>query len=137
LLGSELADLLVLELARPRSEESLHPAAALGSPMDPNVVVARVEDAARRTSATIRRVEVMPSSPTRQDLGRLQVNLTASGDYASLKQWLAQSMSRLPTATISQLRLERRDGAGTTRGQLELVGVLTLWSSPQSIAVNR
>lgn len=136
-LAAELLQVQAATAGQVRASAALHPALGLGPEPDSSWVVARMEQAARQTGVFVRRFELtrLPASP--QELGRLQIALVAQGDYASLKHWMFEWGSRLPTATVSQLRLERPDSTSLSAPVLEWSGVVTVWSQPMTSQVPR
>ncbi len=115
--------------AQPATAPS-HPALALAAQPEADLVVQRLEQAARMARVVIRRVEATRVPPSATELGRLQLAVVAEGSYADLKRWMAEWTARLPAATISQLRLQRPESTPTTVPMLEWSGTVTVWSRP-------
>ncbi len=112
------------------SSEPAHPALLLGSEPDGDQVMGRIEHAAREAGVSIRRMELSRFPASERELGRLQLALVVQGSYGPLKRWMAEWMARLPSATVSQLRLERVESTDPAAPMLEWSGVVTLWSRP-------
>jgi len=76
-------------------------------------------------------------TPSRSDqLGRLELTVTAQGSYAALKQLLAEWLDRFPSATVRSQQWHRVDTSGTSGAGpvvIEANWVLSVWTRPTGI----
>jgi hypothetical protein len=68
-------------------------------------------------------LSIVASEPSPSLIRKVQFNVTASGDYASLKNWLAEMLSRYPSMGIQTLSLRGLPN-DTLRQELQLALVL-------------
>jgi hypothetical protein len=95
--------------------------------------MAIVHDAARRANVSVESTQARVQSATTVRLGHNDLSVAARGEYTAVKRWLGETMSRLPSATVSGLQLQRAAGAN----DLELRATLRVWSKPVAATEDR
>ncbi|MCU0762128.1 MAG: hypothetical protein MUF76_03870 [Hydrogenophaga sp.] len=76
------------------------------------LVKAAADAASMGNAVALKRLSISHLPANEQQAGHAQVEVEASGDYASLKAWQAELQIRLPSATVQQMRLLSAQAGG-------------------------
>jgi hypothetical protein len=74
---------------------------------------------AQNLGLTLGALTVVHQAPSPRELGKVQLTLTANGEYAKAKAWLAELLARYPSLAVQTL--SARAAAEATRHEWQLV----------------
>ena len=102
-------------------------------------IVDTFQRAAQAAGVAVSSLTLRQSASRADQLGRLELTVTAQGSYSALKQLLAEWLGRFPSATVRAQQWRRVDisgapGAGTVA--VEVNWVLSVWTRPVGIDVS-
>ena len=94
--------------------------ATLPAAVDPSAVFGILRRAAADRSVAIGALGATPQAANAQHLGRLDVSITVRGNYAALKDVLADVLGRFPNAVVQHARWRRLGAPGDVEAAWDL-----------------
>lgn len=96
-------------------------------------VVDALQRAGREAGVSVTSITVRDSLPKPDQLGRLEIAVTAQGPYPALKQVLVEWLARFPSATVRSQQWRRVDTGSPALGAgalAEASWVISVWTAP-------